>query len=106
VEWQILKIFNMNQEVWKFCIIDEGYVDKFEIKMPKDTQLLNVDFDDNNYPCIFGLVYPHKQMETRYFELFGTGQPIHNDMGIERKYIGTFNDGNGEFFGHIFERIN
>ena len=45
-------------------------------------------------------------METRYFELFGTRQPIHNDMAIERKYIGTFNDGNGEFFGHIFERIN
>jgi hypothetical protein len=45
-------------------------------------------------------------METRYFELFGTGDTIPNDMGIERKYVGSYRYGNGEFFGHIFERIN
>ena len=96
----------MNQEVWKFCTTDKGFADKFEIKMPKDTQLLNVDIDANNFPCIWGLVYPHEEMETRYFELFGTGNTIPNDMGIERKYIGSYRFQNGRFFGHLFERIN
>ena len=96
----------MNQEVWKFCTTDKGFSDKFEIKMPKNTQLLYVDIDANNLPCIWGLVYPHEEKETRYFELFGTGHTIPNDMGIERKYVGSYRYQKGEFIGHIFERIN
>ena len=94
----------MNQEVWKFNTTDKGFVEKFEIKMPKNAQLLNVDIDANNSPCIWALVYPQEEMEIRHFELFGTGQELHNDMGIERKYVGSYSYGN--FIGHIFERIN
>lgn len=96
----------MNQEVWKFDTTEKGFVDKFEIKMPKNAQLLNVDIDANNSPCIWALVYPQEEMEIRHFELFGTGQELHNDMGIERKYVGSYSYGNGNFIGHIFERIN
>ena len=101
----------MNQRIWKFNTIKNGltlygFKPKFEIEMPKNTQLLYVDVDINNSPCIWGLVYPHEEMEIRYFELFVTGQDIHNDMGIERKYVGSYKLDNGEFFGHIFERIN
>jgi hypothetical protein len=45
-------------------------------------------------------------MEDRFFELYGTGHSIHEDMGIERKYIGTYQYQRGEFVGHIFERLN
>ena len=96
----------MNQEVWKFSTTEKSFANKFEIVMPKNTQLLYVDIDAYNIPCIWGMVYPHEEMETRYFELFGTGHTIHNDMGIERKYVGSYKLDNGEFFGHIFERIN
>ena len=96
----------MNQEVWKFSTIEKSFANKFEIVMPKNTQLLYVDIDADNIPCIWGLVYPHKEMEIRYFELFGTGHTIHNDMGIERKYVGSYKLDNGDFFGHIFERID
>jgi hypothetical protein len=96
----------MNQEIWKFSTIDKGFADRFEIKMPKNTQLLYVDIDAHNFPCIWGLVYPHEETEIRYFELFGTGHTIPNDMGVERKYVGSYRYQNGEFIGHIFERIN
>jgi hypothetical protein len=96
----------MNQEVWKFFTTDEDFVGKFEIKMPKDTQLLNIDIDANHFPCIWGLVYPEAEKEIRYFELFNTNNTIPNDMGIERKYIGSYRFQNGRFFGHLFERIN
>lgn len=96
----------MNQEVWKFCTTNEGFAHKFEIKMPKNTQLLYVDKDVHNSPCIWGLVYPNEEMEVRHFELFGTGHTIPNDMGVERKYVGSYRYQNGEFIGHIFERIN
>jgi hypothetical protein len=31
---------------------------------------------------------------------------IPNCMGVERKYVGSYRYQNGEFMGHIFERIN
>ncbi len=96
----------MNQEVWKFSTTEKSFANKFEIEMPKNTQLLYVGVDVNNSPCIWGLVYPNEEKEIRYFELFVTGQDIHNDMGIERKYVGSYSLDNSEFVGHIFERIN
>ena len=95
----------MNQEIWKFCTTDRGFVGRFELKMPKNAQLLYVDIDANNFPCIWALVYPHEENETRYFELYGTGQSIPNDMGVVREYVGSYRYQKGEFIGHIFERI-
>ncbi len=62
--------------------------------------------EQGDIPYIWALVYPKKELEIRFFELFGTGQIIPNDMGIERKYIGTYQLDNGAFIGHLFERIN
>lgn len=94
----------MNQTIWKYETPFEQY---FEIQMPKGAEILSVQSDEKtNRPCIFALVYPDNEKETRYFELFGTGNTIHNDMGISRKYLGTYQYQKGEFIGHIFERIN
>lgn len=46
------------------------------------------------------------QEEKRIFEIFGTGHTIYCDMGVDRRYIGTFQIENGQFIGHVFERIN
>lgn len=89
------------QIIWKY---ETPFEEKFSIKMPQQGKILSVQLDEKtNIPCIWVLVYPNLPLEERVFELFGTGHPIHNDMGIEREYIGTYQYQNGEFVGHLFE---
>lgn len=93
-----------SQTVWKF---ETPFEDKFSILMPHSSEILSVQQDQKTkIPCIWALVYPDNPKEERFFELHGTGNPIHNDMGITRKYIGTYQYQNGEFVGHIFERVD
>jgi hypothetical protein len=93
--------------IWKFSTIDNGFDEKFSIYMPKGAEILTVQTDEkNNHPTIWALVDPEQENEQRFFELFGTGHEIHGDMGVERKYIGTYQYQKGAFVGHIFERIN
>jgi hypothetical protein len=95
------------KQIWKFSTIENGFQGKFNIDMPKGAEILNVQIDQkNNIPTMWVLVDPKADVETRSFELFGTGHEIYEDMGIERKYIGTYQYQRGEFVGHIFERIN
>ena len=94
----------MKQAVWKF---ETPFEDKFSLQMPKGSEILSVQQDQKTMiPCIWALVYPENEKEERFFELFGTGHPIHNDMGIERKFVGTYQYQRGEFVGHIFERVS
>lgn len=77
--------------IWKFSTIKDGFVDKFEIMMPKGAEILTVQQDQkNNHPTIWAMVDPNAELESRIFELHGTGTKIHEDMGIDRKYIGTY----------------
>ena len=97
----------MTNQIWKFSTVENGFKEKFTIEMPIGAQILTVQRSEkDNHPCIWALVDPNAKKEERYFELVGTGHDIHFDMGIERKYIGTYQYQNGEFVGHIFERIN
>lgn len=94
--------------IWKYStLIDGQFSDKFTILMPKSAEILCVQRDEkNNHPTIWALVDPEAEVEERHFELYGTGHKISTDMGIERKYIGTYQYQRGEFVGHIFERLN
>ena len=97
----------MKKTIWKFSTIEHGFNNKFSIFMPKGALILTLQTDEkNNHPTIWALVDPEQEKEERFFELFGTGNEIHEDMGIERIYIGTYQYQNGDFVGHIFERIN
>lgn len=92
----------MEQTIWKFNILVE---DKFTLQMPTKSKILSIQQDQQTQqPCIWALVYPNNPKEARFFELFGTGNPIHNDMGVERKFIGTCQLLDGAFVGHLFER--
>lgn len=94
----------MSQTIWKF---ETPFEENFSLQMPTHSEILSVQQDQKTLiPCIWALVYPNNLKEERFFELFGTGNPINNDMGIERKYIGTYQYQRGDFVGHIFERIN
>lgn len=94
----------MNQTIFKYEI---PATDKMSIEIPADAEILCVQVDQKtDKPCIWALVYPNNPKEERFFEVFGTGDEIRNDMGIERKYIGTFQSLGGLLILHIFERIN
>lgn len=73
--------------------------------MPKDAEILTIQ-TENETPCIWALVNPEKAIELRYFEIYKTNQDIHCDMGVERKYINTFQLDGGSMVFHLFERIN
>ena len=87
--------------IWEFETLFEG---KFSIKMPKSAEILCVQQDQKTFkPCIWAMVESENEIEERYFELFGTGHPMHVDMGNGRKYLGTYQYQKGEFVGHLFE---
>ena len=91
----------MNKTIFKYPIV---IPDKVMFKMPKGAEVLTVQCQDD-IPTIWALVNAKElQMEERYFEVFGTGHDVPCDMGIERKYINTFQMENGMVF-HLFERL-
>ena len=88
--------------IWKFEI---PLSLSFTIKMPIDAKILCIDVDQKNgCPCIWALVNPEEAKMKRYFEIYGTGMGIYCDMGIDRKYIGTFQLNSGALVFHVFER--
>jgi hypothetical protein len=101
-------MFVAMKKIFKYStLVDGDFKKSFSIQMPKGSQILSVQIDQKtSHPTIWAMVDPEKPEEERFFELFGTGQDIYEDMGIERVYIGTYQYQKGEFVGHIFERIN
>lgn len=92
--------------IWKY---ETSIVDKFTIEMPYGAEILSVMAPAYKFktPVIYAIVdVKEKVLEERFFEIFGTGQPMSVDMGVERKYIGTYQLLEGGFVGHLFERIN
>ena len=85
----------MKKQIWKFLI--EPNITA--LGMPKDAEILTVQ---NQYgkPCLWALVDPENEIEKRYFEVIGTGHDIHYDMGIDRKYINTFQLDGGALVFH------
>ena len=88
----------MRKKIWKFSFQYDN-----SIKMPKGAEILSVQ-KQNDVFCIWALVTPENELEERYFQVYGTGSPIFEDSGFEKKYIATiqFKD----FVWHLFERIN
>ena len=86
--------------IWKFEI---PLSLSFTIKMPIDAKILCIDVDQKNgCPCIWALVDSENKEEERFFELFGTGNKINEDI-VDMNYIGTYQ--NTPFVWHIFERV-
>lgn len=93
----------MIKKVYKYAIPVEK---TFKVEMPKYAEILSVQVQDGQ-PCFWAEVSPNSEPVERTFEIFGTGQDICYDMGVLRKYIGTFQITEGEFLVfHLYERIN
>ena len=72
-----------------------------KIEMPKDAKILCVQ-GQNNEMCLWALIDPDNQLETRQIRVFGTGRDIPD---IKLDYIGTVQMLAGSIIWHIFEEL-
>ena len=93
------KTKNMKKTIWKFEL---ETTDKQTLKMPVGAKILTVQ-TQNEKPCLWALVDPNAEKEDRFIEVFGTGHPIGCDMGVDRKYISTYQLRGGSLVFHVFE---
>jgi len=89
----------MNKEIWKFEL---ETTDHQILKMPLGAEILTVQMQ-NDTPCLWALVEPSQEKERRFIEIFGTGHPLGYDMGVDRKYISTYQLHGGSLVFHVFE---
>jgi hypothetical protein len=78
--------------------------DEITLPMPKGAEILTVQ-EQKGTVCVWALVNPENETERRLFRMAGTGHPIHYDMGINYKYINTFQLFEGDLVFHLFEII-
>lgn len=87
--------------IWKYEV---KTTDWFIITMPVGSDILTVQIDEKTgNPCVWVLLESEMPDEERFFEVFGTGNPINSDMGVDREYIGTYQKEG--FVWHLFERF-
>lgn len=100
-----------NQLIWKFALNNRSTEKPFILNLPKDAEILTVQIDQSNDGdcCIWVLFNEDNkdELQMRTFEIFGTGHLINNDIGVVRKYIGTFQEKRiWNYVWHLFERLN
>lgn len=91
-------------QIWKFKLEADG---KQTIEMPKDSNVLCAQMKDGEL-YIWAEVNPLASYERRVFEVFPTGIDLPCGMGIQRKYIGTFQTGSvmETMVFHVYERLD
>lgn len=90
----------MNLTIWKFVL---AITDRQQVPIPFGGECLTVQFQGEAL-CLWALVNPSNSAEERLIEIFGTGHPIYEDMGVQRNYIGTAQQHGGALVWHVFER--
>jgi hypothetical protein len=88
--------------IWKYEL-DLLHLNCFE--MPIGAEILSVQ-TQHGHPCIWTVVEKENKLETRVFEIVGTGHGMINDRGIMRNFIGTFQMNGGDLIFHLFEKVN
>ena len=89
----------MSYQIWKFPLL----VTQLQaVIMPEGAEILSVGSKAENL-VLWAKVDPAKDKCVRSIEVFGTGQPIPSDMGVDRKFIGTVVM--DYYVWHVFERF-
>lgn len=92
----------MNKTIYKYELKTE---DIQTVTMPVNAEILAIQ-TQHERPYLWALVDPNAKPEVRAFETFGTGHPVHCDMGVHRIYQGTYQLANGALVFHVFERLD
>lgn len=86
--------------IWKYTLTITDYQ---HIEMPIGAVIRTVQAQDDEL-CLWAEVDTEAPlMHRRYFEIFGTGHPIHYGMGVERAYLGTVQMAG--LVWHVYERL-
>jgi len=83
-------------KVWKYPL---RITADQKVEMPAGSEILSVKMEKSQL-CLWALVSPAGNKETRYIEVFGTGH--HVEPGT-RKYLGTVQDHG--LVWHVFEAV-
>lgn len=88
------------KKIWKYKF---EMTDEVVLEMPRNAEILTVQMQGET-PMIWALVDTENNIEKRYFEIIGTGNPI-PDLArhLSRKYINTFQTMEGRLVFHLFE---
>ena len=89
----------IQKTIWKWELEIDDLV---KLQLPKGAEILTVQAQFGK-PCLWAMVNPKAETEERLFETFGTGHPIPYDIGVDRKYIGTYQVQGGGLVFHLFE---
>lgn len=82
--------------IWKYHLVRKGAID---IQIPKGARVLTIQ-TQGDLPCLWILVNPSNELETRTFEVMHTGE-IFNLDGLH--YIGTYQLFSESEVCHLFE---
>lgn len=74
-----------------------------EVKLPHGAEILSVAFQQDTL-CMWAKIHTKSELESRYFEAFGTGHEIPFQADTDYKFVGTAHTDNGLVF-HLFERL-
>jgi len=91
----------MNKTIWKYILNPE----MLTINIPRGATILTAR-EQKEEICIWVEVDPNNMLETRTFEVYGTGHHISSGIGVERKYIGSVSLHHGDLIFHVYEKIN
>lgn len=89
----------MERRIWKYSLL---IVDRQTLKLPKKAEILSV-FNQNDILVLYAMLDETQELESRTIEIVGTGNPVPVDMGIDRKFIGSVQQ--GRFVWHVFELV-
>lgn len=92
----------MKKTIWKFEL---KLTDMQPVEMPEGAEILSVQNQEGKI-SLWALVDPTAIKKIRTIEIFETGSDVYCDMGIQRKYISTFQMRSGLLIYHVFERYD
>jgi hypothetical protein len=92
----------MEKSIFKYTL---ETTDTQTVLMPKGAEILTVQTQHEDAK-LWALVDPIAPLEERTIEIFGTGHHVYCDMGVERKYISTYQLSGGNYVFHAFERLS
>ena len=88
------------KQVWKYHLRPDSLVK--EIPVGGIVRYVNEQF---NQICVWVEVDPNRPQEKRFFEIYGTGHKIHEDMSINRTYLGSVKLHSGSLIFHVYEYV-
>lgn len=91
--------------VYKYNLANKNFSNICTISAPEGAEFLYAG-NQHEEMCVWAEVDTNNEMVDYQFEIFGTGEEIKIDMGVDRKYLNSVMLNSGYYVFHIYQRIN